>query len=303
MYEFINDYPYFRENGLSHECQGVCHDSDNWFFTQDGNLWKIPLKQDLNQKFKGTDAAKGVIKVKIGGHLGDIDYYGGYIFIPYKGDDYETYISVRRADDLSFVAKQPTYRFGLRFKSIGWCAINHGYLYTSGSTVHGILDPIVVYKIDLDALKNGSNNFLSQATYIFPYVGVPYAGKQITWNLELKDMQGGCFDDDNNLHIANGYWKNAGGRDKQGIWVMRVPEPPFHDDCYNVQVHTKSNQKSGFKYKFDTSGQEPEGLTWWDLDKDPRAPSKERGQLHVILLDNDPGGTDDLVFKHFRRTK
>lgn len=303
MYKFINDYPYFRENGLSHECQGVCHDSDNWFFTQDGNLWKIPLEQDLNQKFEGTDAAKGVIKVKIGGHVGDIDYYGGYIFIPYKGDDYETYISVRRADDLSFVAKQPTYRFGLRFKSIGWCAINHGYLYTSGSTVHGILDPIVVYKIDLDALKNGSNNFLSQATCIVPGVEVPYAGKQFTLQWELKDMQGGCFDDDNNLHIANGYWKNAGGREDQGIWVMRVPEPPFHDDYYYVHFHTKSNQKSGFKYKFDTSGQEPEGLTWWDLDKDPRAPSKERGQLHVILLDNDPGGTDDLVFKHFRRTK
>ena len=44
-------------------------------------------------------------------------------------------------------------------------------------------------------------------------------------------------------------------------------------------------------------------MTWWDLDKDARAPAKERGQLHVILLDNDPGGTDDLVFKHFRRNK
>jgi hypothetical protein len=303
MYEFINDYPYFRENGLSHECQGVCHDSDNWFFTQDGNLWKIPLEQDLNQKFKGTDAAKGVIKVKTAGHLGDIDYYGGYIFVPYMHDDYETYILALRADDLSFVAMYPTYRFGLRFKSIGWCAINHGYLYTSDSTVHGILNPIVVYKIDLDALKNGSNNFLSHATYIVPGVEVPYAGKQFTLQWELKDMQGGCFDDDNNLHIANGYWKNAGGREDQGIRVMRVPEPPFHDDYYTVDFHTKSNQKSGFKYKFDTSGQEPEGLTWWDLDKDPRAPSKERGQLHVILLDNDPGGTDDLVFKHFRRTK
>ena len=45
MYEFINDYPYFRENGLSNECQGVCHDKDNWYFTQDGNLWKIPQRR------------------------------------------------------------------------------------------------------------------------------------------------------------------------------------------------------------------------------------------------------------------
>ena len=32
MYQFINDYPSFRENGLSHECQGVCHDENNAYF-------------------------------------------------------------------------------------------------------------------------------------------------------------------------------------------------------------------------------------------------------------------------------
>ena len=74
-------------------------------------------------------------------------------------------------------------------------------------------------------------------------------------------------------------------------------------ECRKLSRLCKSNQNTGFKYKFDTLGQEPEGLTWWDLDKDYRAPAKERGQLHVILLDNDPGGTDDLVFKHFRRNK
>ena len=298
MYQFINDYPYFRENGLSHECQGVCHDKDNWYFTQDGNLWKIPLQQDLNQKFSGTVASKGVKKVKLGGHLGDLDYYEangvGYLFIADNDGEYNTYISIVRASDLWLVGRFPIFRNGdLRFKDIGWCAINRGYLYTSNGPVYGLTAPVYIYKIDTQNIVN-INMFRK-----------PYATLRIQdesgRDYKLDYMQGGCFDHENHLHLANGYWKNE-DRDKQGIHIFEVQAEPSQL-VQNVKRISKSNQKSGFKYKFDTSGQEPEGITWWDLDNDSRAPAKERGQLHVILLDNDPGGTDDLVFKHFRRTK
>jgi hypothetical protein len=43
--------------------------------------------------------------------------------------------------------------------------------------------------------------------------------------------------------------------------------------------------------------EEPEGLTWWDLDRSD-APGIE-GQLHAIVLDNDDNG-DDIYFKHYR---
>ena len=274
MYQFINDYPYFRENGLSHECQGVCHDNDYWYFTQDGNIWKIPLSRDLNQKLDKDDPS---IKFrKVGGHLGDLDYAQigstGYLFIPDMGNKSETFISIWEAKNLRMVAKFPIYQNNQRFESIGWCAINNGY------------------KIDFSRL----NPFMNPCGRLLL---LDEAGNHLT----LKDMQGGCFDNENHLHLANGYWKNE-DRDKQGIHIFEVQAEPSQL-VQNVKRINKSNQKSGFKYKFDTSGQEPEGITWWDLDNDSRAPAKERGQLHVILLDNDPGGTDDLVFKHFRRTK
>lgn len=303
MYEFINDYPYFRENGLSHECQGVCHDKDHWYFTQDGKLWKIPLKEDLNQKFKGTDRSKGIVMEKVGGHLGDIDYgmYGsrGFIFIPLQYGDNDTYILTYDAYYMKYGRAYTICHDGRRFKSIGWCAFNNGFLFTSESTVSGSSKPVYVYKVDL----NNDNWARTPYCKLWLY-------DENGASLTLKDMQGGCFDPDGRLYLANGYWENYEDslvwkpvRHLQGIHVFEMPKEMKQGRAYKVRRICKSNQKSGFKYKFDTNGQEPEGLTWWDLDADSRAPKKERGQLHVILLDNDPGGTDDLVFKHFRRSK
>jgi hypothetical protein len=48
-----------------------------------------------------------------------------------------------------------------------------------------------------------------------------------------------------------------------------------------------------------TVREEPEGLTFWDLDADGRAPGL-RGQLHVVLLDNDLVTADDVYVKHYR---
>lgn len=60
-----------------------------------------------------------------------------------------------------------------------------------------------------------------------------------------------------------------------------------------------SLKKMPFKFEYHPGyriGEEPEGITWWDLDS-RRAPSI-RGQLHVIMLDTDPGSADDMYLKH-----
>ena len=44
--------------------------------------------------------------------------------------------------------------------------------------------------------------------------------------------------------------------------------------------------------------EEPEGLTYWDLDG-RKVPGIE-GQLHAILLDNDTWSDDDVYLKHYR---
>jgi hypothetical protein len=306
MYDFIRDYPSSRENGFSNECQGVCHDLDNWYFTQNGNLWKIPLTQDLNQKFSGTDEKKGIIKCPYGGHLGDMDYYEyrgiGYLLVADNEGANKTYISVFRASDLAWAGRYPIYKDSGRFKDVGWCAVNEGFLYTSDGAIEGADSPVYVFKLDP----------LDQRAFAKPYA------KMILRNeageiYRLHDMQGGCFDDQNHFHLCNGYiWPHEDGlvwkrwRPREGIHVFTVPDYLQEGYTYTLTRICKSSLDGPFQYKISENAaeyEEPEGITWWDLDQDERAPYKVRGQLHAILLDNDSlGDDDDLIFKHFRRT-
>jgi len=50
-------------------------------------------------------------------------------------------------------------------------------------------------------------------------------------------------------------------------------------------------------HPFGASLEEPEGMTIWDLD-DGRAPGI-RGQLHVLLVDNDSLDAGDVYLKHY----
>src|SRR5262249_7606220 len=54
-----------------------------------------------------------------------------------------------------------------------------------------------------------------------------------------------------------------------------------------------------FAYEYHPdSGEEPEGLDWWDRDHVPD--SRYSGQLHVLLLNNRALRDDQLWLKHFR---
>lgn len=307
MYQFINDYPRDKENHFSEEIQGVCHDDKYWFFTQDGSIWKIPVQQDLNQDFKSkSDPSKDVTKVTPKGHLGDMDYYDGHIFIadqPSKDSqsvkvcdaiEGAPYISVYKASDLSFVCRWLMSYHTRAFTGIGWCAINNGFLYTSESTICGQAYPIYIYKIE----KN------DKGIYSLVDWGTVIPKNDDGTDIYFKDMQGGCFDDQNRLHIANGLYgylsdDDTEVRKREGISVFQLPAAPVKGKTYHVTRIAKSQQKGGFEYKFDTYGQEPEGLTWWDLDGRTDVPGIE-GKLHVLLLNND-GNKDNFWFKHYRR--
>lgn len=302
MYDFINNYPKARENGWSNEIQGVCHDDDNWYFTQKTKLWKFPVTWDLNEKIDPKDPPAGVFSTPRPNsesnddhHLGDMDHYQGFIFIADQWEDYNACISIYRAWDLAPWTQQQVEFNGKALKSIGWCAIRDGYLYTSGSTVDSSSNPVMIYKIDMDKVKRGKPDFLTQHAAIYIH---DENGKSV----ELECMQGGCFDKDDNLYLVNGYWLDlVWERKKEGISVFHVPAVPAKNGVTHVNRISKSSQHGSFQYEFDTSSHEPEGITWWDLDIDTRAPGI-RGCLHVLLLDNDSklGDVDDLYFKHYR---
>jgi hypothetical protein len=71
----------------------------------------------------------------------------------------------------------------------------------------------------------------------------------------------------------------------------------------NDQFHRRGVNDSYFNYAYSPGGgsyDEPEGLTIWDLD-DGRAPGI-KGQLHVLLLDNDVIENDDVSLKNYTST-
>ena len=295
-YDYIGNYPKDRENGWSEELNGVCHDDSNWYFTQNGNIWKFPVGHNLNNYVSGENSAKGIFKYKYGHHLGDIDCYNGYLFVPVS-DDGNPYIAVFSTKDIHkcIATNKMKLPNGKNFSDLGWLVINpnNGLLFTSNGDINKD-KPIYVYSIDFEAIK------LSRADFLKIYTQVNIVDEEKDDNMTRGCMQGGCFDNNNNLHLCNGFWKKEHSNKKGGITVFEIPNLSYNpNSIVVVQIKARSNQSHDFRFQFNTLGEEPEGLTYWDLDNG-KAPSI-RGQLHAIMLDNVGIGADDLYFKHFRK--
>lgn len=289
--EYLGNYPSNKQGTWTDKLQGIGNDSDNWFFTQNMFLWKVPININLkNTKKMRPDSKKwpGVLKVgmpdalkrKGYNHFGDLDVAHGYVFVPIEGSN-PPVIAVFKAKDLSFVdyAELPN-----KTRS-GWCAISpKGQLFTS----HNIINkehPIDIYSIDWDYL-NRSGKLKLQWESSYELTGIPKGyGKDIS-----VYVQGGDFSTDGKyLFIVNG--KVFDKTHKKGVWV-------FSNNNYKSGSFVmKSNQNKGFKYEYKPAiGQEPEGITYWDIDNDKRNKGK-KGQLHVLLMNQIKGA---VWIKHYR---
>jgi hypothetical protein len=292
VFNYLGNYPRDRENGWSDEIQGVTHDNDNWFFTQTKTLWKFPVSHDLHKKVTKSDLSKGIIKKGIPqslssagyNHYGDFSHYGGFLFIPLTGSS-EPCIAVFNAADLSYI----THTKMSMFAGLGWCAVNpnDGCLYTTdrnlGSRFEYKFSPLIGFSIDMDKLRNQHILTLVQVKTV---VLKTQEGNPVV----LKHMQGGTFDNSNNLYIMNGYCEDFNEKDG-GISVF--------DLAAGIRVARSSSGSGSFNYEFHPGWakyEEPEGLTYWDLN-DGRSPNI-RGVLHALMLDNDTND-DDLYFKHY----
>jgi hypothetical protein len=181
------------------------------------------------------------------------------------------------------------------FSDIGWLAINpnNELLFTSNGYILKN-NPIYVYSIDFNAIRAGRGDFLKI------YTQVNLLDEEGDEFVERECMQGGCFDKSNNLHLCNGYYKNEHSNRKGGITVYEIPELSYNPNKVNyARIRARSNQSHHFRFQFNTYGEEPEGITYWDLDngKSPNI----KGQLHAIMLDNAGRGDDDFYFKHYRK--
>ena len=272
-YKHLGNYPENRENGWSDELQGVCHDENFWYFSQNnhdscskktGRIWKFPIEHNLNKEIESPQGR--ITRITCGNHhLGDMDYYKGYLFVPL-----EKYIVVF-TDNLKPLSIFDFSKVGQNYASTGWCAVNpnDGRLYTSNRHIGIKPDDeyslIHVYDINievLDKLKSKRpffsdtecdikdfvhSDFLTYAYDLSPYIVDDYDAVS---RLTLTHTQGGCFDKSNLLHLVTGVGRKGWIFKKidknSGISVFNVPKVDkgsYKVKKYNIVRVAKSEQK------------------------------------------------------------
>lgn len=290
-YDYIGNHPNERTNDWADNAQGVTHDAEHWYISNDGHLFKYHISTNISSN-------NYVKRVGIPQELRELTfkkfkalvYYKGFLFVPMEAKYIEVFdlqheedpkipdaIAMFRADDLSYVSRVDLleeWALGVP----GWLAIHpvEERLYTSSSKVgHG--KGLSVFDLEIHAGGLGFN--LTFSHHVHPRMVA-----------QLSSMQGGTFSPEGEMFLINGYYNTDVS--KGGINVFGM-----HDFYFRQ----KSTQKGLFRFQWDTSigvAEEPEGMTFWDLDEDNRAPHIG-GQLHAILLDNDLGN-DDVYMKHYR---
>src|SRR5688572_24760021 len=289
------DLPDWSENA-----QGLANDGHHWFFTNKTALFKydadwVPVDGDDVGKLRSVTFPPELAEVGIHvDHFGDPDHYGGYVFVPFEGQD--TLIAAYRADDLAFVDWVDISAFQTR---TGWVAIDpvEQILYTSTDRIVAGT-PILRYALDVTKIENDvQGDFLAPAAAmaILEGDGSPIAGQFIY-------IQGGVFTPAGDLYLSAGKAGDSPEDTRGGLHLFR--RSAEHSAFLLVESSVNVDNHIGdpvFAYEYHPGstglGQEPEGIDWWD--RDNAAGSPYAGQLHAILLDNQ-AGDDQIWLKHYR---
>lgn len=322
MHTYLGNNPDEGNPGWHEEAQGLAHDADSWYATQNPpftifpptilggpRLWRIPVTHDLGASAScgsGGVSCSRLVDTPLFGHgynhYGDPDYYEfngrGYLLVPIENGDQGPAVAVFRGDpSLDFLAFAPL----PGQTHAGWVAVDpSGLLLSSeGESV----TQFNRFFLDWAAFQaGGEHDFVLESRP--PILLKDESGSP----LELLGAQGGEYSDDGRLL----YFSNGFGDLSEATWGVHVFEAAAAagpacgsagDPCtVATRVERSHNGPGGFAYEFDhstTVREEPEGLTFWDLDADGRAPGLH-GQLHVVLLDNDALTADDVYVKHYR---
>jgi hypothetical protein len=334
-HDYLGNYPDEWLGAYAQEAQGIAHDDGNWFITQKDALWKIPVESELAPTVDVPGfpipvpvLPAGAVEVKLSrdvdammaanapelvvpryDHFGDLEQFGGYLFVPIEGSAYTILVptgipgifveevvepapppivGVYSADDLSFVGSTVLTANRDRGRNAAWITMrqigDQVRLYSSYSVV-STTEPVFEYKVELDEIAAGrvgnAISFLSNILLQTP---------------RLKTVQGGVFSPYGDLYLVNGTATNEIDEVNGGIHVYRP------DNSMIVESESEGGL-GGFKYEYHPTCcryEEPEGIDWWDRTVGPESPGIS-GQLHVMLLDNGDGffESDGIYIKHY----
>ena len=290
---FLGDYPAETNPGFHEDIQGVTHDDDHWFFTQAKKIWKVPVGQDLAVDVSANPGTRILDITGVPGVGGAGYNHLGVLAIGISGGGPQQ-LAIFRASDLGFVGKAELAADGLD-SAIG--VAPDGRLFTQFAHDNTQFNEYSLNWDDLDVpLGTASLDLQFVARYQLKDVsGTP---------VEVPYLQGMCVSPSGTMiYLANGFMSTGCWGDDVGFTEEELAALGGIRavDLTTWTMEVKSSNGSGlFNYAFlpgYPNCEEPEGLTWWDLE-DGRAPGIS-GTLHAILLDNDNPDADDFYFKHY----
>lgn len=235
------------KTNFSNDIQGICHDNEAWYISHGagkdlfdrnhGTIHKIFINQSLSKDVSAKEGPaetctvynhgilenrriskyyndkNDIVGVKVGDiHMGDIDCFNGYIFVPVyqSGTDgsADAQILIFSTKNLDFIWSEILYKkTNTPFHGLAWCAINpnDGCLYTSDSRIRNEFDgsnsPLMAFKINFENLKDRKGPVFTNVT---PN-GIPLKMPDGSTFLLKAGMQGGCFDPYDNIYLVSGF--------------------------------------------------------------------------------------------------
>lgn len=270
--KYVSQYPDHSSVQWAIDNQGVTHDDNHWYISQRYYIWKIhkslPLAKVVNTRHPKVRkiGIPNHLRKRHYNHFGDITYYEGLIYVPLEGKrpsngEVPNLLLTYDANTLNLIGE---YVLPHAQVSFSWVAVNpvDNLIYTSE------FNPmkkggILVYKI--------SGNSLTLVKKIMP------TDSRNRMPSYIKRVQGGVFDEVSNLLMLSCDHEDGG--------VIGLDMTTF-----KVKFRQKVKYVPGFpKYE------ELEGITVW---RDSNAP-KIKGDVHLMMLDNDLSNKDDIYMKHF----
>ncbi len=319
-YRFLYDYPANTSEPVwSDEAQGLAHDDGNWYITCNDppRLWKIPVGLDVQTADRRSPGVlvvedlRTVPGLELYSHIGDPvcvqnpETGTWFLFVPMdrhlQDPDFDYAVAAIDVTNWWYVDydvhRDDSGDYDANVTS-AWCAVDaEGFLYfpytfpNNGNPPYDGRHGVARYAIDWPELQPGGNLRLVRAGE-FPLLGEE--GQRLD-ETNLDWRQGGEFSPSGELLYT--------------VWgSSKDEEETVHRDGIHVfdtrtwrRVAQSANGSGLFNYQWDPSGEaglgeEPEGLTIWDLD-DRDAPNIW-GQMHVLVLDNEVT-PDGIIMKHY----
>jgi hypothetical protein len=279
----IQDYPSDRSMEFSNGLQGVTNDGTHWYFTSTHRAYVFPFsdeqiariaKKHVTSDLNNEPTYYGNPYSPTHRHFGDLDHHAGTLYVALEVDDgtgTHNAIGRFRASDLAYYPSMP---------------IPTGSPQRTGGTFPWLA------RNPYDGRWYSSKHYGANELYMYTILGdtVTYRGA-IPLSKTLDKVQGGVFSANGRLYLSTNSKASGAVNVVELIYDSTIYwDPPNRGVVLGVGDLTWDPDS-------DTED-EIEGITIWNLD-DGRAPGV-RGQIHVLMIQQEENSNDDWYFKHMR---